>query len=232
MIVAIHQPNYAPWAGYFHKIARADVFVFLDDAQFPKNSYVNRVKILEKGEGRWLTVPAKPKLGAPINAVRPAQADWPARHLDRLFNAYRSASAFDEVWGFVEHLYRTAPADDLAAANRRIVEGVAERLQLRTRFALASDYPNPDGLRSDARLIDLVTRLGADVYLSGRGGASYQDPLRFEEAGLRLSYTEFELRPYPQLTAGFTAGLSILDQLFHCGFQATAADVLTIGASE
>src|SRR3546814_3690829 len=76
MIVAIHQPNYLPWLGYFHKIARADVFVFLDDVQFSKNGYTNRVRILGDGAARWLTIPAAVHLGDPIGAVRPARPDW------------------------------------------------------------------------------------------------------------------------------------------------------------
>ena len=56
--IAIHQPNYLPWLGYFYKIANSDVFVFLDDVQFSKNSYTNRVQVFGKDEKmRWLTVP-------------------------------------------------------------------------------------------------------------------------------------------------------------------------------
>lgn len=55
--VAIHQPNFFPWLGYFDKIARADIFLFLDDVQFPKTGGVwsNRVKLLIGGEARWVT---------------------------------------------------------------------------------------------------------------------------------------------------------------------------------
>ena len=58
--IAIHQPNFMPWVGYFYKIAKADKFVLLDNAQFSKNSYINRSQILLMQNG--LTVPARPKL--------------------------------------------------------------------------------------------------------------------------------------------------------------------------
>lgn len=56
-VVAIHQPNFFPWLGYFAKIARSDYFVLFDDIQFPKTggSWSNRVKLLVSGEARWVT---------------------------------------------------------------------------------------------------------------------------------------------------------------------------------
>ena len=80
MIVAIHQPNYAPWLGYFAKMARADVFVFLDDVQYTKNSYINRVQIDAGGTARWLTVPVSFSFRDPINRVRAANENWPRAH--------------------------------------------------------------------------------------------------------------------------------------------------------
>jgi len=225
MIVAIHQPNYLPWAGYFHKLARADVFVFLDDVQFPKNSYVNRVRILDGGRAVWLTVPAKPKLGTPIGDVVPAQADWPARHLSRLRNAYAGAAAFKVVWLDIEDLYGELAGATLADANRRLIEGVAGRLGLAPRFVAASEFPGKGGVRADARLVELVKAVGGHTYLSGHGGADYQDPAVFETAGVGLEYSDFKPVPYSQTADGFMAGLSIIDAIFNLGWSGAAAHV-------
>jgi hypothetical protein len=225
MMVAIHQPNYAPWGGYFHKIARADLFIFLDDAQYPRSSYVNRVQILENGGAAWLTVPAKPRLGTPINQVMPAQADWPLRHLSRLRNAYAGTAWFRQLWPGIEAMYQALPAGRLAESNRLLIETVAGWLGLQARFACASDFPNEAGLTGGDRLVDLIGRAGGSAYLSGRGGANYQDPDRFAEAGISLAYTDFTPTAYPQGGGTFVAGLSILDMLFSLGPDATAARV-------
>ena len=69
MIVAIHQPQYLPWLGYFDKIDKADIFVLLDDVQYKKNEWQNRNKILTATGWQWLTVPVKYNFGQKINEV-------------------------------------------------------------------------------------------------------------------------------------------------------------------
>jgi hypothetical protein len=226
-LVAIHQPNYLPWLGYFHKISKADLFVFLDDTQFPKQGYVNRVQIQDNGRPSWLTIPARPSLGTPIYETHAAQEGWSQRHLSRLRNTYRKAPAFREVWPGVENLYGALDPDaTLASTNSQLVVEMSGLLGLTCRFAFASAHPNSAGLAGGGRLVDIVTQAAGTGYLSGRGGAKYQDPSAFEAAGLDLVYTTFQSRPYPQASEEFAPGLSVLDAVFNLGFEATATHLL------
>lgn len=224
MIVAIHQPNFLPWLGYFHKIARADAFVFLDDAQYTKNSFINRVRVLGPDGPRWLTLPVSYDFGEPIDRVRPARPDWPSRHLDTLRTLYGDAPAFREVWPKLAEMIAAAPAADLAAINRHLIEAAAGELGLSCRFLAASDMDVPG--KADDRLVGLVAAVepGA-VYLSGEGGAKYQDADKFSAAGLSLTYAGFAHPAYPQGRADFEAGLSVVDAVFHLGW-AGAAELL------
>jgi hypothetical protein len=222
MIVAIHQPNYAPWLGYFHKIARADVLVFLDDAQFSKNGYINRVQILAAGKPRWLSVPVSFKLGEPINQTRPARTDWPAAHLDTLRTFYRSAACFKSVWDQICEIYREIPSGFLDAANRWLIERFSAEIGLACRFQAASDLPLGPA-KGDDRLIAIVQQIDENaIYLSGKGGAKYQDPAKFKAAGIELRYTDFVHPVYDQ-GGQFVPGLSILDAVFHLGWDRTRA---------
>ena len=222
-IVAIHQPNYAPWLGYFHKMARADVFVFLDDAQFSKGSYTNRVQIVGRGALRWLTVPVQHAFGAAINAIVPARTDWPSAHLDALLTDYRDAACFRGVWPDVQALYRNLPCESLAASNAALVTRLAERLGIVTRVLAASSL-DIGSTMSDDRLIAICHKIDSDVsYLSGRGGANYQDQAKFSAAGITLQYTDFIQHSYEQGGASFVAGLSVLDAVFHLGWKGAAA---------
>jgi hypothetical protein len=222
MLVAIHQPNYLPWLGYFHKIAKADVFVFLDDVQFSKGSYTNRVQVLSPAGPKWLTVPIRLHLGLAINQVAFASPDWQRAHAESLRGYYLRAPAFAEVWPIVGELLRNVPAGDLATANCWLVSQLALRLGLSCEFRRSSEL----GLSSasDDRLIDIVAAVGEDAtYYSGRGAANYQDPEKFSAAGLGFAYSAYRPPVYPQFNSdSHLPGLSIADALFNIGWDATA----------
>ena len=222
-VVAIHQPNYAPWLGYFHKLARADVFVFLDDAQFSKQSYTNRVQILGQDGPRWLTQPVRVHLGEAINQVAIAKEDWARAHLDTLRGFYGNADAFRMVWPEIQEVYLAAVSQKISDANLRMIQMLAGHLGLAPRYARSAEIETGDGTGDD-RLIALVTHVAPrGTYLSGKGGAKYQDAAKFSDAGIEVRYTDFDHPEYPQGRPTFTPGLSIFDAIFHLGWDGAAA---------
>jgi len=222
MIVAIHQPNYLPWIGYFQKIATSDVFIFLDDVQFSKNGYTNRVKILGADGARWLTVPVSVRHGDPIDQVRPAKRDWPERHLDTLKNYYRRASNFHTVWPRLVEIFADIPNDSLARSNRYLVEAIGSELGLRCCYLASSAVPVNDKTGDD-RLIALVSSVAPGAtYFSGHGAANYQDESKFAAVGVELCYNDFAHPTYAQDQRTFVAGLSILDAILHLGWRGAA----------
>ncbi len=230
--VAIHQPNYLPWFGYFHKIARADVFVFLDDVQYTKGGYTNRVRILSPKGPKWLTVPVKVHLGDLINQVFPIREDWPRSHIDTLRGMYDGAPAFRKVWPDVRGLLESVPVADLAAVNMHLVRGLAGLLGLSCTFRCSSDLELASA--SDERLVGIVSLVApGGTYLSGRGAAKYQDPDKFAAAGLGFEYVGFQHPSYAQGVhpgvESFEQGLSVLDAVFHVGWERTADLVRGIG---
>jgi hypothetical protein len=221
-VVAIHQPNYMPWLGYFAKAMHADIFVFLDDVQFSKNSYTNRVQILQKKERRWLTVPVRAHLGDPINRLRAADPDWLSQHLAVLKNLYKDALHFKSLWHTLSELYSSLPDSDIATINILLIQAVSELLGLRCRF-VRSSMIDVGSLSGDERLAAIVKALtGSGTYLSGRGGADYQRPEIFTAAGISLRYLDFVHPEYVQPTEIFVPGLSILDAAFRLGWPETS----------
>lgn len=215
MKISIHQPNYLPWLGYFHKIALADVFVFLDDVQFSKGSYTNRVKV---AGGRWLTLPVRVNLGDSIREVRPSKPNWVRSHLDFLRNTYRHTPFYKTIFQDIEGMYEAVDRESLCETNISLVRAICLCLGINPRFLRSSEL-NVDA-RSDERLIEIVRRVDhSGVYISGKGGAKYQDPEKFSSAGLDLQYADFSHPVYPQMSDKFEPGLSIVDAAFHLGWE-------------
>ncbi|MBE3133929.1 MAG: WbqC family protein [Acidobacteria bacterium] len=214
-LVGIHQPNYLPWCGYFAKSRAVDVFVFLDDAQMPGGqSYVSRTRIAGAGGPEWLTVPVERHLDEPIQAVRFAQGPWTRKHLGTLRARYGRRPHFKAVFERFEPLY-ACPGEHLAQFNMTLIASIWQYLGLHPVFQMSSQW-GVEGA-SDDRLINLVRALGGTVYVSGKGGANYQDPRKFEAAGIRLEVQEYRPVPYDQGREPFEPGLSIVDLLFNVG---------------
>lgn len=212
--IAIHQPNYAPWVGYFAKMASADVFVFLDDCQMPiGRSYVSRVQVKGREGADWMSVPVHRLCGQPINAVRFAGGSWTRIHLATMRANYGRCPFFHSVMETVRPLYEN-PGEYLAPFNVRLICTLAGYLGLSPRCYLASELTtNSTGTQ---RLIDIVRGVGGTTYISGSGGVTYQDPAAFRAAGIELDIRVYHPVRYQQ-QGQFMPGLSILDALFHLG---------------
>ena len=224
-LAAIHQPNFLPWLGYFDKVARADVFVLLDDAQFQKKggTWTNRVQLLVGGEPSWATVPVDRGYSGHrlVNEMRiNEQTPWREKLLRTIEMSYGRAPHYDEVIGRLGPLIG-APGNELAAYNERLIREVVAGLGLdRTRLVASSEL-DVDATATE-RLIELVRAVGATAYLSGGGAAGYQEEELFEAAGIDLVEQGFEHPEYPQPVEPMAQGLSVLDALMNVGFERTA----------
>ncbi len=222
MRVAVHQPNYAPWCGFFAKLFASDAFVFLDDAQLPQGrSYVSRVKIAQGHDGeQWLTVPVS-KGARPIREVAFADEPWAEKHRRTLQQTYGKARCFTETMELVAPLY-DEPGTSLSEFNIRLTRAVAGHFDWPGAFHLASEHPS-EGLTADARIAQLVEAIGGDVYVSGAGGENYQSEAVYAERGVALEVRAYEPVPYDRSGWAWVPGLSVLDALFHLGRDAREA---------
>lgn len=223
--VVIHQPDFAPYLGFFHRFLHADLYIALDHVQFVTNtsrSWTHRDKIkTAKGE-KWLTLGVKkPPLGTPIREVMLAEdSRWIADNLALLKENYRKAPGSQDVMPIVEALYAT-PCTSLVDFNLHWLHRLTDLLDLRIPFVRSSEL-SPEGSKNEL-LIDLLRKVEATHYLSGTGARDYMRPELFSAAGIEVVWQNFEHPTYPQLQGEFIPYLSILDALFNCGIGGTQA---------
>jgi len=220
--VAIHQPHYLPWLGYFAKWAAADLFVFLDTVQYEKNGWQNRNRIKTREGARWLTVPVRARLGTPIREVLvDSSQPWRARHFTALESAYGGAPCWARHRDDLHALYGRE-WEQLAPVAAASAEWLARGLGIATPARLASEIALPDGAQADAtaRLVGLCRAVGADTYLAGRDGTLYMDIAKFADAGIAVEAQHYEPPVYAQQHGEFVPALSAVDILLIHGDEA------------
>ena len=214
--VVISQPMYFPWVGMLEQMRLADVFVYLDDAQFSKGGFFNRVQVKTEQGTPWLTVPlAENKLGQALNQSRLATHDWRRKHLNTLRQSYASASYAEEMLNVAETVLNeeTESLASLGVASMKALAGVFGMIP---EEVIWSSKMNISGSAS-ARVLSICQTLGAERYITGHGAAGYLDHGAFEAVGVRVEYMDYAKREYPQLHGAFTPYVSALDLAANCG---------------
>lgn len=216
MIASIHQLHYLPWLRYFEKIARADVFIVLDNIQFNKNGWQNRNRVKTAAGPVILTAPVHAPLGCSLDQVRIDRSQpWRKKHWNTLKQSYGKAPHFGAYADFFEDVYRRE-WDSLNALNRHMLAWYLETLGIETRIEYASEL-NVPGIATE-RLVNLLKAVDAHCYYSGAYALEqYLDVAQLEAAGIGLALQHWTAPLYPQSHGAFVADLSIVDLLFHCG---------------
>jgi hypothetical protein len=228
VVVAIHQPNFFPWLGYFDKLAKCDKFVVLDTAQLQKKggSWVNRVKLAVGGEGQWVTA-AIDRNYRGVRAIGEIRFDepqlWRAKFIKTLTASYAKRPFFAETMDMVAPLI-DGNRELLANFNNDAIASIADAIGLdKSKIMLASELRGCGA--GTELLIDLTRRAGGTAYLCGGGAQGYQDDQAFADAELDLIYQDFNHPSYPQSNrpGAFMPGLSIIDALMNVGIDGTRA---------
>lgn len=215
MRVAIHQPQYLPWLGYFDKLDSADVFIFLDTVQFIKHEWKNRNRIRTKDGWQWLTVPIIDRFPERIDCVEiNARTDWQRKHAQALRQHYGRAPFWDPLGPELIGLLET-PRTHLSKLNVAVTDLLCRYLGIKTSCLLASSLSTREDPTD--RLIDLCHAGSATTYLAGQSGPSYMDLTRFVEAGIDVQVQSYRHPEYPQRYQPFVSHLAMIDLLFNCG---------------
>lgn len=209
--LSAHQPAYLPWLGYFEKIARSDVFVYLDTVQFEKNSFINRNRIKSAQGPLWLTIPVLQK-GHMSSTLQTLQTDetqpWREKHLKSIALNYRKAPGFADKFAKLEQLYDRTVVTLSDFCWQQLQFWLSE-LGITTPLFRASQLPVM-GKKSDL-ILNLCLHQRADAYLSGKLGRDYLDEAAFAAHQIRVSYQDYQSPCYPQLHGEFVPALGVID---------------------
>jgi hypothetical protein len=217
MKVVIHQPNYLPYLGFFHKLSLADTFVIMDDTQYDKK-FTNRNKIKVPGNWIWLTVPINKKHKFVANKIVEInnEENWQSDHFEKINRSYSNSEFFKKNYKtFFEKIY-SKKWDHLFTLNYELIIQLIDWLNIKIEVIKESEL-NIKG-NSTERLVNISKKIGAETYVSGIGGKEYMNEKMFETNNIKIEYQNFKCPIYKQVfNSEFIPNLSIIDLLFNIG---------------
>lgn len=216
LIIATHQPNYIPWLGYFYKLSKADIFVFLDDVQFSKTGAHNYHYIKTADGPLKLKIPVTHKFVDPIKNVKTNDhGGWKQRHLDELEKHYKTAPFYSQI---INDFTKVVMADyeNLSDLNVAIILFIADKFGITPKIVFSSSLELES--RNEQKIIEICSALKATGYYSGRGAMAYQEEENFSKEGIQLIYDTFTPVEYPQFDGEFQKNVTVLDFLMHHGY--------------
>jgi hypothetical protein len=220
--IAIAQPTYLPWLGYFDLIDQVDAFVILDSVQFEKQSWQQRNRIKTPTGLQWLTVPVvfRGRFGQLIHEVEIRDGEFWRNHLRAVELNYRRAPFFENYFHELSIKLSCSGGSRLADLNVRLIEWFMSLLGIRTPLLFASRLGLP-GKRTEL-LANICSCLGATEYISPIGSAVYllHEIDSLQRRSIEVVFQNYEHPRYRQMFPPFIPYASILDLIFNEGARA------------
>ena len=225
MKLAIMQPYFFPYIGYWQLIHAADRFVLFDDAQYMRHGWVNRNRILKPGGGwQYILVPLKKhEVTESIKNVH-AHPDkkWRELIIAQLAHYIKKARYFDETNELVRETLFSNNEQSIAAINFAIINKLCEYLDIKKEIIVSSeqnfDYSNVGDAGEWA--LRISEQMGASEYINPAAGAELFDREKFSSSNIRLSFLKPREIVYSQ-RGDFEPSLSIIDVLMFNGIEGT-----------
>ncbi len=218
----IMQPTYLPWAGYFNLILNADIFVFLDDVQFEKQSWQNRNKIIIDSKEHLLSIPVK--RNGLKTAIKDVLVDdtqkWRKKHISAISQNYCGHKYYKNV-KIVLDIINDSTLIHLVDINMSIIQSLCDILSIKKEFIRSSELACA-GTRSE-KLVNVINHLNCNRYLSPIGSKTYiENDVLLSDNDIDIGYQNFKLKDYKQKNMeSFISYLSIIDVIANLGILGT-----------
>jgi hypothetical protein len=212
--VVITQPMYFPWPGFIAQLALADVVVWLDDVQFSKGSFTNRVQVRLPSGMSWLSIPlAQSGSSTTIANLAAAKPDWLDSHKTKLQQSLRGTQHYAAARSCVDAV---SQCETLCDALIQSSQSLAAAFGIAPAKVLRSSAMGIDGHGSE-RVLRIVQAVGGTHYVTGHGAFQYLDHLAFAADGIEVDYMRYDVAPWGKAGQPFTPYVTALDLLAHVG---------------
>jgi len=215
MKLAIMQPYFFPYIGYFQLINSVDKFIIYDNIQYTKKGWINRNRILVNGKDQLITLPIK-KDSDYLNVVqRKLSESWvndKNKILNLIKSSYNKSPYFEKIFSLVSECINN-PETNLFKFIYDSILLIKEFLGIKTEIVISSLIEVDHSLKSQEKVLSLCKNQNAKIYINSIGGVELYDKKVFEENGIELNFIKTNPIKYKQFGDQFVPWLSIIDIL-------------------
>ncbi len=213
MKIAVMQPYFFPYIGYFQLLNAVDEFIVYDNIQYTKRGWINRNRILSNGRPDYFTIPLKNEsdfLDIDKRHIAPEWLHERKRVLNRITESYRKAPCFNDIFPLIRSgfLYDD---DNLFWFLFNSLMVVSTYLEIKTPVIISSSLDADHSLKSADRVISICKSRNAGTYLNPEGGTKLYDKDYFRDRGIDLNFLISSGVRYRQFQDDFVPSLSIID---------------------
>lgn len=227
MRLAIMQPYFMPYIGYFQLIAAVDLFIVYDNIKYTKKGWINRNRMLQNGKDVMFTLPLRSGADSLDVCERELAEDFKRdKLLNQLKGAYRRAPYFDQTFPLVEQIVRHQETNLFRYLHHAIVK-TCEYLGIATEIRKSSEIAISPDLKSQDKVLALCEAVCATTYVNAIGGVGLYSKEAFRERGIELKFIQSKPFEYVQFGAEFVPWLSIVDVLMFNSLESISGDVLS-----
>ena len=209
--LAIMQPYFLPYVGYFQLIQSVDLFIIYDNIKYTKKGWINRNRFLQNGQDTTFSLPLKSASDTLNVDERELSSSFDRnKFLNQIREAYRKAPYFVQVMALLEKIVQQDEVN-LFRYISTSVQMVCGYLEIGTRILKSSEVGIDHSLAGKNKVIAMCQLAGADTYINAIGGKSLYDKDEFGRSGIDLKFLKSNPLEYPQFSENFVPWLSIVD---------------------
>ena len=209
--LAIMQPYFLPYVGYFQLINAADLFIVYDNIKYTKKGWINRNRFLLNGKDAVFSIPLKKDSDSLDIREREISPDFrKSKLLNQIREAYRRSPHFERTFPLVERIVLEKETNLFKFILNSIKE-ICESLAISTEIVVSSSLRIDHSLPGEAKVLALCKHVRADVYINAIGGRDLYSKEDFGAHGIDLKFLRTKAFEYEQLGGKFVPWLSIID---------------------
>jgi hypothetical protein len=213
MKLAVMQPYFLPYIGYFQLLAAVDIFIVYDNIKYTKKGWINRNRILLNGTDTMFSLPLKKGADSFDIVERELAADFDrTKLLNQFRGAYGCAPHFEMTYQVLERIVQYKDENLFRYLHNSIVQ-LSEHLGIKTEIWISSEIAIDHDLKGQDKVLAFCEAVGADSYINTIGGVELYAKDDFRTRGIDLKFIKTRPFEYAQFGAPFVPWLSIIDVL-------------------